>query len=923
MPEDTQTPIEVFCSYAQQDASWFERLKAHLSLLERQKVISIWHHPQVVPGTDWADTVQTRLNSASIILLLISPDFLASDQCFGVEMKLALQRQQANEARVIPILLRSVYWEEAPFARLQVLPTNAKAITLWENKDEAFEEVVAGIRRSIGDLSPLSIRPPHSSFPPIWNVPYPRNFFFTGRDQLLTRLDVILSSDQASVQPLAITGSGGIGKTQLVVEYAYRYHKRYQAVFWVQGDTRESLISAFVDAAQLLNLPKKDEHDQNVIVAAFQYWMRTQTDWLLILDNADDWVTVSKFIPTVYGGHILLTTRTKITSARAQNVEVKMMAPELAALFLLRRVAVIEKDASLEQASPTDRNQALDIAYELGYLPLALDQAGAYIEDTKFGLGPYLQLYRQEQAALLAHHSMSQTYLNSVATTLSLSFQSVERIDPAAADLLRFCAFLHPDAIPEEIITGGAAHLGSRLASIAHNALTLNSTIAVLLKYSLISRATEGDTHTLSVHRLVQVVLEHEMDAEERVRWAERCVKAVNAAFPEIETDLWINCGRYLLHAQMCFKLIKQSNMTFPEATGLLTKLGWYLKEHARYEEAEPIIQYTLDIINHSGRPQHIASAQLFNILAEIYISQGRYAEAEPLLLQAQTSYEQLLESNHRYTLRTLNNLASLYCAQGKYLRAEPLYQRTLTLREQRLGRDDSDTASSLNNLAACYGDLGKYDEAEPLMLRALAIYEHIPDPNGLMTAVSCNNLAELYIHQKKYNKAEPLCLRAIAIYKHSFGDDHPDTANSLNTLAGVYCETGRYSEAESLYQQALTIYEKRLGHDHRDTANGLNNLASLYCKMHQYDQAESLLKRALDICQLRLEYDHPDTINTLYNLARLFHIRGDFDQALPRYQLALDRSKQHLGPDHLDTIKIREKYYDLRQAMGTTTRQL
>src|SRR5437868_1226039 len=131
------SPITVFYSYAHADERLRQQLEIHLGLLRQQRIIAEWHDRQIGAGTDWAQEIDTHLSTARVILLLISPDFLASDYCYGVELQRALQRDAANEARVIPILLRPVAdWEKAPFARLAVLPTNARPITTWRNRDQ-------------------------------------------------------------------------------------------------------------------------------------------------------------------------------------------------------------------------------------------------------------------------------------------------------------------------------------------------------------------------------------------------------------------------------------------------------------------------------------------------------------------------------------------------------------------------------------------------------------------------------------------------------------------------------------------------------------------------------------------------------------------------------------------------------------------
>ena len=172
-----------------------------------------------------------------------------------------------------------------------------------------------------------------------WNVPYRRNPYFTGREDLLTRLHELLHSGKATAltQPQAISGLGGIGKTQTAVEYAYRYRGDYQAVLWASAASRETLISDFVALAALLQLPERDVADQGVVVAAVKRWLASNKDWLLILDNADDLELAAEFMPLESSGHILLTTRAQSTGTIANSLEVEKMEQPEGALLLLRR----------------------------------------------------------------------------------------------------------------------------------------------------------------------------------------------------------------------------------------------------------------------------------------------------------------------------------------------------------------------------------------------------------------------------------------------------------------------------------------------------------------------------------------------------------------------------------------------------------
>jgi Tetratricopeptide repeat/NB-ARC domain len=469
----------------------------------------------------------------------------------------------------------------------------------------------------------LLTSPAASSF---WSVPYQRNAFFTGREELLAQLYTALhkKGTVAITQTHARCGLGGIGKTQIVLEYAYRYRDEYRAVLWVKSDTRENLRGDFLSLATLLNLPEQYAQDQATIVAAIQRWMQQQTTWLLIFDNADDLTFVRNFIAPGSRGHILLTTRAQALGRLAHRLDVEIMSPETGELFLLRRAGLLGLDASLDDVTVEELDLAFKLVRELGGLPLALDQAGAYMEETPCSLAGYLDLYRKERSVLLKRRGgLIEDHPESVATTWSLSFEEVQRMNPAATDLLRLCAFLDPDAIPEELLSEGAAELGPVLAAIAADDLGLNQAIEALWRYSLIRRHT--GSQLLSLHRLVQVVLKETMPAELQRVWVECAVRAVHLAFPtHIEPSCWEACQRLLPQIQPCSQLIEQWSMHSPQAAALLHQAAYYLGERGGYAEAETLYRQALSIRMVSLGPDHLDTAQIAYNLARLQADQGR-----------------------------------------------------------------------------------------------------------------------------------------------------------------------------------------------------------------------------------------------------------------------------------------------------------
>ncbi|HTK11837.1 MAG TPA: toll/interleukin-1 receptor domain-containing protein [Ktedonobacteraceae bacterium] len=836
------TPIEIFCSYADEDDALFRKLEKHLGLLKQRGLITLWHNRLPLPGTNWAQDVDAHINSASVILLLISANFLASDYCYGTEMQHALQQGKTGKARVIPILLSSVDYQDAPFEKLKVLPSNGKPVTEWSSSNRAFTNVAQGIRQTIEELIYTSKSTSSDSFSTIWNIPYARNHFFTGREEFINLLHEKLIKDgnsdtkdthaAACIQRQAIKGLGGIGKTQIAIEYAYRYRESYAVILWVNAATEETLISSFADIAEMLpSLLVKDETDQKKIVAAVKHWLeQCHEHWLLIFDNADDISLVRDFLPNTGNGHTLLTTRAYAVSAIAASIEVEKMGLLEGSCLLLRRAYSLanssDKDV-LKQISDEDVNEAGNIVSDLDALPLALDQAGAYIEETQCSLSHYLELYRTHRTQLLARRGVeSSNYPLTVETTWSLAFQRVEQANTAAAQLLQLCAFLAPDAILEELIMEAASRWSSPLREAATDLFLLDQMIDSLLKFSLVKRSKE--TGTLSIHRLVQAVLIDKMDQQTQSQWAKQVLLAVNDLFPS-NTDnvaLWPQCQRYLSQVQVCSTLIEGYSLMFIEAANLLNRAGLYMYRHALYAIVEPLFRRALAIS------------------------------------------EEILGIETSDTATLLNNLAGLYNKQGKYGQAELLYQRALQISEQHLGTEHPNTACTLNNLAGLYENLGKYEQAEPLCKRALQISEQQLGIEHPDTARCLDNLANIYESQGKYEQAEPLYQRALQIFERQLGIEHPTTISCLNNLANLYEGLGKYEQAEPLYQQVLQLFERQFGTEHLNTALSLNNLACLYYDQGKYAAAKPLYQRALSIYKVQLGDNHPETLKIQKNVA-------------------------------------------------------
>lgn len=763
----------------------------------------------------------------------------------------------------------------------------------------------------------------------LWTVPYARNPYFTGRDEVLDQLMQLLTPDvpgqptvlrQAALTQLqALTGLGGIGKTQIAVEYAYRAHEQghYTHTLWITAASEEAILTSFTSLAdQLPAIVVKEETDQHQLVRAIIEWLeQCEESWLLIFDNADDLSLLSSYLPKRGSGSVLLTTRASAVGFLASSVAVETMGVLEGTNLLLRRAQ------RLVNATEEEINEAGNLVVALAQFPLALDQAGAYIEETGCGVQDYLQIYQQHRQALLARRGRQALgYPESVATTWSLSFERVAQDNAAAAELLHLCALLSPDRIPEELLTQGAAYWPAALQQGVADALLFNQMLEELLKYSLVKRWSED--RLLSIHRLVQVVQRDMMEPEAQRQWAERIVYAVNLAFPREPRENiaeWPLCLRYLEQAQACTLLIQHYSLLLPEGAELLDRVGVYLSERALYSPAESLFRAALYVWEQQAQPDHAHISSSLGNLGDIYREQGQYGAAESLYRRALSVYEQFVGQEDDQVAYLLQRLAILSLRQGKYGEAEPLYLRALHIWEQQLGPDHARVGYPLNGLANLYRELGQYEKAELLYQRALHIWEQQLGPEHPYVASVLTNLANLYCRREKYGQAEALHLRALNIREQQLGETHPHLAASIHGLAFAYHGQEQYAQAEALYQRALSIREQQLGPAHPDLFDPLNDLARLFLQQERYEQAEMYYQRAYSILEKQVgpEQDHPDMVFPLHGLAKIYAAQGRQREAQRFFQHALRILEQQGGTERLDTADMLYDFAGFQQAQG------
>jgi len=528
---------------------------------------------------------------------------------------------------------------------------------------------------------------------------------------------------------------------------------------------------------------------------------------------------LKQWLPRWKRGTVVVTTRADVTEPYVKRVALREMKSVEAVNFLWERATDVVigswKHFSFDEAITLKNEQlaeewehAKTLAKTLGYLPLALDQAGAYIREAQCNFARYLALFQQFPLRLLAERGElyhDADHPDPVATTWLLSFDKV-RAHPLATQILYQCAFLHGDGIVQTVF----AEL---------DPLEYDAAIREILRYSLLKR--EEQRGLLTMHRLIQIVLRAQLSEAEQQAVAEQVVTLLVDACPNDETDFtaWLQQrAEWLPNAREGARWIQQWQLQLEDAGTLLNRMGYYLEKIGNYEQALPLYQKALKIREQVLGKQHPSYATSLNSLAALYYSQGQYEQALPLCQEALKILEHVSGKEHPYYASSLNNLALLYYSQGQYEQALPLLKEALKIREQVLGKQHPDTALSLNNLAYLYESQGQYEQALPLYQEASEIFGQVLGKQHPSYATSLNNLAELYRAQGKYEQALPLYQEALKIDEQVYGRNHPDVAIDLNNLAKLYCSQGKYEQALPLYREALKILTKVLGEQHPHT---------------------------------------------------------------------------------------------------------
>ncbi|GIK05802.1 hypothetical protein Aspvir_009915 [Aspergillus viridinutans] len=694
-------------------------------------------------------------------------------------------------------------------------------------------------------------------------VPLGRNPRFVGRRNEITRLEELITM-QGGPRKVAITGLGGVGKTQVALELAYRIRDRDKecSIFWVACTSYEVIEQTYLNMAQALGL--HDVKPAEVKEQVERYLSSEQAGkWLLIFDNADDmdmWLSddgagpaLEDFLPQSEQGRILFTTRNRKLAVEltSSNIIPIPDVDEDTALRILERSLV---DKGLLQ----DHLTAVTVLEKLAFLPLAITQASAYINKNGLSLSTYSVLLQEQEAEVVELLSEDfkdegryKDLQNPVITTWLISFKQIQRQDQLAADFLSFMACINPRNIPRSLLPVAT----SRKREI--------DALGLLNAYAFINGQDTG----IHLHRLVHIAMRNWLRQNALFSyWIRRAADQMRKVFPD---DHYTNRGLWREYLPHALSLAYEDEFTaqWKEYTDLIENIADCLQSDGRYREAEVLYTELIRIKQEETGPNHPSVLFTMAKLALTYRDQGRWSEAERLEVQVLELRKTVLGAEHPDTLTGMANLASTYWEQGRWNEAEKLELQVLEMRKTVLGTEHPDTLISIANLASTYWDQGRWNEAEKLEMQVFEMRKTVLGAKHPDTFMSMANLALTYLNQEQWSEAESLGVQVLEMRKTVLGTEHPDTLTSMGNLALIYWKQGRWDEAEKLELQVLEMRKTILGAEHPDTLLSMHNMAYTWKSLGKLQDALALMEKCSELRNKTLGPNHHDAISSSRSL--------------------------------------------------------
>jgi hypothetical protein len=635
----------------------------------------------------------------------------------------------------------------------------------------------------------------------------PRPAMLVGRDDLLATLHALLTGEGGDGPRMAaLHGMGGAGKTSMAVEYAYRHLATAGIVWQFPAGDRAVLAAEFARLAAQLGASGGLLDPRDPVASVHAVLAASPAPWLLVFDNAPDQESAQAFLPPAGNGQILITSQSALWPP-GLALELPVLSTEVAAGFLTVRTG------------DPDAGAATELAVQLDGLPLALEQAAAYIQATGGGLAGYLGLFRERRGELLARPTGRGQM---VTATWALAYSRLVQDAPQAAGLLRLLACCAPEPVPLRLLLQPCDQLDQLdrdvttvLNPLLGDALTAGDAIAALRKYSLVIPDSAG---SVLVHRLVQAVTLGQMPDELAAAWRQAAAALIEAAIPADTgpPESWPACAALLPHARAAL----------PASSAGIGRIASYLGASGSYAAARDLWRAITEAREHVLGAQHPGTLTARQSLAHWIGETGDPAAARDQFASLLPAREQVLGPAHPETLETRHSLAEWTGKIGDPAAARDQFARLLPAREQVLGREHPDTLDTHSNLAYWTGEAGDPAAARDQFASLLPVCEQVLGPTHPDTLANRGGLAYSTGEAGDPAAARDQFARLLPAREQVLGPAHPETLETRHSLAEWTGKAGDPAAARDQFARLLLVREQILGREHPDTLSARASLA-------------------------------------------------------------------------------------------------
>jgi tetratricopeptide (TPR) repeat protein len=748
--------------------------------------------------------------------------------------------------------------------------------------------------------------------PRIWeNVP-PRNKNFTGRAPILEQLRKRVTSKVTAVLPSeeslpqALQGLGGVGKTAVAIEYAWRYRTEYDLVCWIRADQMPLVRSSLAGLAAALGLTPSASGMDLTTAEVLDALRRGEPyeRWLLIFDNADEPTELLPFIPSG-PGDVLITSRNHRWQPIVDAVPLDVFDRGESVQFLVKRVPgrLTEDDAKR-------------LADALGDLPLALEQAGAVLFEGRMAVDEYLRLLREATARIL-EQGASPDYPTSMTAAWQISVARLRQQSPRALELLRCCAFLGPEPIPSEVFKFGSQQSQTGVGSLIADPIELSTAFSALGRFALVRM----DGPYITVHRLIQALLRDELAPEDQGRYRQDAHSILAAGAPGTPTDVntWPRYADLVAHVGSSATDLAHCQMPAHRALALdvvryLFASGDFVSCRSFAErfiaqwttDSGPDDPYVLDARRHLG-----------NALRE----GGEAAEAYQIIKETLERSERVLTLSNPLTLHLRNAFGADLRARGDFAGALALDEATRALHDEVFGPADPQTLRVMNNLALDYGLNSRFTDSRDLH-KEVYVRQRDTRLNTSATEVlsSWISLARAVRLCGNFVQARDLGEDARRYGLHELGPEHYLTLRATTDLSiAMRRITAAGDEALELATSALKLSRRHRGETNPETMAAAVSLSNLQSALGQLDEALELAEATARVYPTLYGADHPYNYGCMANLAMVRRLTGDPAGARRLNETALAGLETRLGRDHLFYLTTALNLASDLEALGET----